>query len=352
MTAKATPRARARGKADTAAPTQVARRLTQLSLGEVSCVDMPANPGARHLMFKGLANAAAIAKSDAAPPQGSDPAAQPTDPAAQGSDPAAAPPSAAPPAPTAPAPRSGDALQAMVAALEATVAERDEQLAFMANELATARGAADPAPQGGQQQQQETDMTQQNAGGAPDGGSADKSAVDKANADLIAKAVEAAVAKATEGLTKRAEAAEKRAEDAEKVATAERDARELTDLSKAAEGPDFRNLPGTPMEKAHALGAIAKLPEKVRGTLEQALKAGNAAMGRTFSEVGKGGDYFATSAPDGATPAEAELDRLAKDAAKVQGVPYHKAYAGVMSSNPDLYARFKSEQNARARSVA
>jgi hypothetical protein len=44
-------------------PASSAKRLTQLEVSEVSMVDMPANPGARHLFFKGLSE---IAKTEPA----------------------------------------------------------------------------------------------------------------------------------------------------------------------------------------------------------------------------------------------------------------------------------------------
>lgn len=79
-----------------------ARRLTQLDLGEVSCVDVPANTGARHVMFKNLASiqrrSSEMTKGDAEETQA--------------------------------------AMLARIAGLQRQLADKDQELAFMADRIA------------------------------------------------------------------------------------------------------------------------------------------------------------------------------------------------------------------------
>lgn len=351
------------------APTPQRKRLTELELAEVSCVPVPANAGARHLFFKQTASIEDAGK--AAPDigecrkwlgaaialherhmSGDAPTTGPEGEKSQqlmmsqmrkamaalggkaggGDMPMKS-------ADADPSPDPVAALEAQLADATATLAERDEQIAFLADRLAAVEAASPP---------QEQPMPE------PDPAAEKAEATAKAAQDAsIAKAVEAAVAKATEDLRKQAEdmrkaaeAATARAEKAEATANAEKAARELTDMTKAAEGPDFGRLPGEPVAKAKALVALAGLPDAERGTLEAMLKAGNSALAPAFREVGKGGDF----APAGGT-AEAELDALAKARAAETHVPYAKAYAEVLAANPEIYRRHKAEQRARAARV-
>lgn len=307
-----------------------AKRLTALELAEVSCVDVPANQGARALLFKNLAAV------DGAP-------AGQADGDGAGGDPPASPAAAA--------------LAAELAATRAALAERDTQLAHLAERVAALTpdggNAAGQTAGGNAPPQQEHSMTEPKPGGTPPAGDDVGKA---AQQEMIDKAVKAAVEVATADLKKRAETAEARAEDAVKAANAEKAARELAELTKAAEGPDFGNLPGDPLAKAKALHALRDLADEPRGVIEAALKAGNAAMARSFREVGKTGDYGfsggTTSGTGGMTPAEAELDAKAREIATAKGMPVSKAYAEAVAANPGLYDRYKTELRQRARDAA
>lgn len=90
-----------------------ARRLTDLTLGEVSCVDVPANQGARHVMFKNLA---AIVASNGSPAMHK----AATD-------------------------ETFAALTSRCADLQRRLAERDEELAAMADRIAVLSLMAAPA---------------------------------------------------------------------------------------------------------------------------------------------------------------------------------------------------------------
>ncbi len=385
-------RGQRRRKPPAAAPAMPARKLTELSLAEVSCVDVPANQGARHLMFKNLAQV------DPRPPAG------PSALSASGVDQTAPPPAGAPspggppspptgdqaaggsgeaengqgaegqaPAAPGPSPLPADAADRIISALSAErdealarVTERDSQIAWLSERVAalstpgdTPNGNTNPTTQPvahAAPASQESNMSEtqgQQPAGNPGAEATNKGAAPGMAPDAIAKAVDDAVKAATAELRKNLEAAQQRAEAAETLAKAERDARELVDLTKQAEGPDFRFLPGEPIAKARALGALRQLPEAERATLEAALKAGNAALSSRFREVGKG---YTGAEPSngggGSGDAEAELDRLAKARAKETGEPYATAYSKAMTQNPEVYSRYLSEQRARVRAHA
>lgn len=73
----------------------------------------------------------------------------------------------------------------------------------------------------------------------------------------------------------------------ERVAKAE-EAAQMAKLEKRADD-EFKNLPGTTLEKAQALKAVAAAPEAVRTHLEKMLAAGEAAIAKSFTRMGASG---------------------------------------------------------------
>ncbi len=78
-------------------------------------------------------------------------------------------------------------------------------------------------------------------------------------------------------------------ERAQKAADDEREARQMSQYEKIA-GDSYKNLPGTPVEKAKVLKGIESLSEAVQDTLVKMLTAGEAAIKSAFDRVGTGGD--------------------------------------------------------------
>lgn len=121
----------------------------------------------------------------------------------------------------------------------------------------------------------------------------------------IVKAQQADIAKAREDVAK------------------ERDARELVEMTKRAEG-EFGNLPGEPVAKAKVLKAVAAMPETERTELEKILKAANTAMKGVFKVVGADGE--ANGDP------QEQIDALSKVYAEKNNVTFAKAQAAVLET--------------------
>lgn len=111
-----------------------------------------------------------------------------------------------------------------------------------------------------------------------------------------------------------------------KAVTEEIEKRELVELTKRA-GDELGKLPGTDVEKANLLREIAKMPEDVRKTAEQILKAGNDAFAKAFdtfgTEIGKSA---------GAGSAQGKLDEMVKKHAAEHKVTTEQAYSDVIKS--------------------
>lgn len=121
----------------------------------------------------------------------------------------------------------------------------------------------------------------------------------------------------------------------------ERDAREIAELTKAAETA-YGSLPGEPIAKAKALRAVSKLGDEDKAVVEAMLKAGEAAMKAGFNTIGKAGGSIAEGS------AEDKLDKLAKAKAEKDGVPFAKAYDEVLKSEDGKRLYNESLNEARA----
>lgn len=200
-------------------------RLTDLELHEVSCVDEPANQGARVLLFKHLDTGSSGKDGD----QGG---------AGSGGAGDGSPPNA--------------------------TKHKDDTM-------------TQTAPAAGMTEAQVTKMI----------GEAVAEAVGKARTeaqDAIKKATEDATAEVAK-VRAEAEAANKRATDAEAMAATEKSAREIALLEKRVEN-EFPLLPGTTTLKAIALKAVLALPDDTQKALVAMLAAGNAAMKQATTERG------------------------------------------------------------------
>ena len=109
---------------------------------------------------------------------------------------------------------------------------------------------------------------------------------------------------------------------------------EAVALAKRGE-TELPNLAGTPLAKGKLLAAVEGDAE-----LLKALKAADAAMSKTFEEVGHG------DAHDEASPSY-RLDQLAKAHAAAQNVTYEMAYAEVTKAGAgaDLLTQLRNEAN-------
>lgn len=76
-----------------------------------------------------------------------------------------------------------------------------------------------------------------------------------------------------------------RIEKAEKQAAEERDRRQMSEFSKRADA-EFAHLPGETVAKAELLKAVDALPENVKKTFEEVMKAGEAAIKLAFEKLG------------------------------------------------------------------
>ena len=93
---------------------------------------------------------------------------------------------------------------------------------------------------------------------------------------------------------------------------------------KVAESNEYKHLPGEPLAKARMLKTVESLDEATRKTLTEALKAGNAAMSKSFEQQAHG--------HNGTVTATEKLDGLAKAHAEKHSVPFAKAYEAVMNT--------------------
>lgn len=113
----------------------------------------------------------------------------------------------------------------------------------------------------------------------------------------------------------------------------EKQAKELDDIKKAAELTDLKkravetipNMVGTEDEKAALLKSVESIAdESVRDAVVKSLKAADAAVAKSFKEIGS------QSVDD--TEASVRLDKMAKEKAAADGTSYHAAYAEITKS--------------------
>jgi hypothetical protein len=117
------------------------------------------------------------------------------------------------------------------------------------------------------------------------------------------------------------------------LALLEKSAKEADDLRKAAEYVELKkravevmpNMAGTEDSKAALLKSVESIgDEAVRSDILKSLKAADAAVKKSFEERGQ--DFV-----DETTPA-AKLDKMAKEHAEKEGIPFHSAYAQIIKS--------------------
>jgi len=125
----------------------------------------------------------------------------------------------------------------------------------------------------------------------------------------------------------------KRADEAEKLAKAERDAREISELTKRA-SDEFGHLPGTPVAKAQVLKAMNTMDEEVKKSLEAILTTAEKLAKNGFGMIGT----LPGNAAGAETP-EGQLQKRAEEIKKAENISIEKAYAKACQENPDLYAQ-------------
>lgn len=115
---------------------------------------------------------------------------------------------------------------------------------------------------------------------------------------------------------------------------AEREALELAKRASDLMG----NSPGTEEAKAALAKAIGTIPEPLRGSVEEIIKAGNNAIAGGARSMGVSG---ARTVKKNDNDPEAQLESLAKAYEKANGVSFAKAYASVMDTDEGraLYAQ-------------
>ena len=133
----------------------------------------------------------------------------------------------------------------------------------------------------------------------------------------------------------RAEEAVAKAEAAEAVAAAERESRvrrELQDKAKSL----YPHLPGSVEEKADMLGAIEKLSESERESINARLAAGNKAIETLMSsEIGE------ATRETGST--FGKIESLATELMKSEDITKAQAVRRISQSHPSLYAEYVEE---------
>ncbi|MFO0271382.1 MAG: hypothetical protein ACK53W_12710 [Gemmatimonadota bacterium] len=279
--------------------------LTDLVLDEVSLVDVPANPGARMLIYKRAAGEAA-------------------DPRTQ----------------------------------ESQMADKFSVCPDCTTKAAcVGKGMCMKAGKESDMSKTDTgDMSPAELAAALDAAHA---SVDTLKADLAKRDAEIATLKAAAGkeadvdkkadpavpaeVQKRLDDMQKAVDDANAIVKAEREERaKIAAIAKAER--DYPNLPGDPIEKGGALAALSALPEAARTTIEKMLVAGNKAIGDAMVEKGSGGGADAGTA-------EAKLNDLARKRAGEKGEPFAKAYQAVLDENPKLYGEYVAEKRIKSRAA-
>lgn len=171
----------------------------------------------------------------------------------------------------------------------------------------------------------------------------------------INKAIEAALAKERADFQKQldaekanvakaqADAAQAKADaDIAKAAVeVEKDKRETLEFSKRAE-TELPNLPGASVEKGLVLKAIEGLPDAIKVSALAMLKAGDTAMAKSFTVIGKSGTGTAGSATE-------KLETLAKERAAERKISLAKAKDQILTEQPELYTESRAEEREMRR---
>lgn len=114
-----------------------------------------------------------------------------------------------------------------------------------------------------------------------------------------------------------------------RIAKAEKAAAFAQFTKRAAD--ELGNLPGTDVEKAEILEAVAALDDKIAKRLDAILKAANDAQKEAFEKKGVNKSVSEDSA-------EGKLEKRAKEIAKDEKISFEKAYVKALDENPALYA--------------
>lgn len=112
---------------------------------------------------------------------------------------------------------------------------------------------------------------------------------------------------------------------------------EMERLTKRA-SDEFGHLPGKPEDVAAVLKHVGSMPEDVQGTMNAILKAANESATKAFVTKGHSGGTM----PVGNSATE-ELDKLAKAHAESHKVDYVTAYNAVIEKRADLYEQSINE---------
>lgn len=117
------------------------------------------------------------------------------------------------------------------------------------------------------------------------------------------------------------------------LARLEKQSKELEDIRKAAELTELKkratetmpNMAGTDDEKAALMKSVESISdESVRDAVIKSLKAADAAVAKSFKELG-------SQTVDESDPA-VRLEKMAKEKAAADGITYHAAYAEITKS--------------------
>lgn len=130
----------------------------------------------------------------------------------------------------------------------------------------------------------------------------------------------------------------KRADESDKRYKEEFEKRRDGELQKRAES-ELQFMPGSVETRVALLKSVDAIEdEETRNEVLKSLKATNAAMSKAFTTIGTTeGD--ASSLPETADGANAELDKLAKKRQEEKQVNYFDAYDQVSNENPELHKR-------------
>jgi len=164
--------------------------------------------------------------------------------------------------------------------------------------------------------------------------------VEEETAALVKEAPEP-LRKMLEDLEKSASDAKARAEVAESVLKAERDAR--ANEVAVAKAKEWTHLAIDAEKVGPALASLAEVNADLAKALEDVLTSVNAQAesANIFAEIGK-------SASPTSGDAYTQLTSMAKSAVDTnKGITFEQAFAGAVSSNPDLYNQYLNEKGAK-----
>lgn len=167
-----------------------------------------------------------------------------------------------------------------------------------------------------------------------------KKSVEDDTANLVKEAPEP-LRKMLEDLEKSASDAKARAEAAESVLKAERDAR--ANEIAVAKAKEWKHLALDAEKIGPALASLAEVNADLAKALEDVLTSVNAQAesANIFAEIGK-------SASPISGDAYSQLTSMAKAAVETnKGITFEQAFAGAVTSNPDLYNQYLTEKGAK-----